>query len=752
MKHHRTRIVLNLFTFVICLLTSLLAVAQAPSAFNYQGLARDGAGTAISNQQVGLRISILSDSENGSLVFQEVQTVTTNNRGLFTAHIGFGTVIVGSISEINWGSRPHFIRSEIDINGGNQYVDLGAAQLLSVPYALYASKSGDGQGSTTSDDQVLSFSGTTLSIEDGNSVDLSSLVNDADADPSNELQTLSISGNQVSLSGANSIDLPVNSSPWNEVGNSISYGGDAIRFVNDDFSSAVSMTKFAEGAGFVNIGGGNSGSISISGLTGIQYRDENGTLTSFLSETGGGGFFSIYDNAEVVVDLSGDFNGHGSVETFNNMGQSIVKLEEDNTGGLVTTSSTNNAFYSEVRPGSYSVQNGTELLSYLGVTNEPHGGLFEIHKGGNRAIAGSAGSGNEGLFATYGPNGNVNVLMTTTTGIDMDFGSVGAAGDDDIIRSEVYVAPDNSGQMLTAGPNGSINVLLRTFADDALDFGSVRTFGSDNTLKSSLATSPNNSGQFGTWGPNGNRNIFGSSFLDNFDHPVLAFYNASEETRILHSVALSDAGDMRIYGPNGSENALVSAVFGSENNGYIGVQDPNGSIRAGMFVNDDGQGIVFADQVNSFVENPEKSNERIVYSMIQGPESAAYLRGTAQLNEGSGSVDFPEHFTRHIESEGLTVMLTPLSADSRGIAVTKKGSSGFRVQELLDGKGNYEFDWEVKGVRKTGRAFKAMKSTPQAIPMDTYIDPGEGNTEKPFHLKNSSQSDRPTKRISTDHH
>ncbi|MBP6796039.1 MAG: hypothetical protein KA143_13330, partial [Saprospiraceae bacterium] len=48
----------------------------------------------------------------------------------------------------------------------------------------------------------------------------------------------------------------------------------------------------------------------------------------------------------------------------------------------------------------------------------------------------------------------------------------------------------------------------------------------------------------------------------------------------------------------------------------------------------------------------------------------------------------------------ITVMLTPLSADSKGIAVLNKTSGGFVAQELFAGSGNYEFDYEVKGIRK----------------------------------------------------
>lgn len=59
-----------------------------------------------------------------------------------------------------------------------------------------------GLSNLDTDNQTLSFDGSTLSIADGNNVDLSALENDADASPTNEIQHLSINGTTISLSGS----------------------------------------------------------------------------------------------------------------------------------------------------------------------------------------------------------------------------------------------------------------------------------------------------------------------------------------------------------------------------------------------------------------------------------------------------------------------------------------------------------------------------------------------------------------------
>ncbi len=63
---------------------------------------------------------------------------------------------------------------------------------------------------------------TELSIEDGNVVDLSGLINDPDADPENELQELVPADHELTISGRNTVILPDNvedadADPENEI-------------------------------------------------------------------------------------------------------------------------------------------------------------------------------------------------------------------------------------------------------------------------------------------------------------------------------------------------------------------------------------------------------------------------------------------------------------------------------------------------------------------------------------------------------
>lgn len=131
-----------LVLFVIC--TILFTNAQPPKAFNYQTIVRDNNGNILAKQSVGFRISILkgSASYGAPVVYAETQLPTTNDFGLANLEIGSGTVLTGKIDSISWSSDKYFIKIDIDIAGGTNYVTMGTSQLLSVPYALYAEKSG----------------------------------------------------------------------------------------------------------------------------------------------------------------------------------------------------------------------------------------------------------------------------------------------------------------------------------------------------------------------------------------------------------------------------------------------------------------------------------------------------------------------------------------------------------------------------------------------------------------------------------
>lgn len=128
-----------LFLSFICL--ALLVSAQAPNAIPYQGVARNAAGNILASQAISLRVSIHDLSSNGAVVFSESHSAVTNSLGLFNLNIGTGSPITATLSSVNWGTGAKFMQVEMDAAGGSNYTNMGTTQLMSVPYALYASNS-----------------------------------------------------------------------------------------------------------------------------------------------------------------------------------------------------------------------------------------------------------------------------------------------------------------------------------------------------------------------------------------------------------------------------------------------------------------------------------------------------------------------------------------------------------------------------------------------------------------------------------
>lgn len=126
----------------ICAIMVLNATAQVPQGISHQAVIRNASQQLIAESPVGVRVSILQGGPEGTALYQETHTLMSNINGLITFIIGQGTVLQGVFSDIPWETGSFFIRTEVDPEGGSNYTIGGTSQLLSVPYALFSSRSG----------------------------------------------------------------------------------------------------------------------------------------------------------------------------------------------------------------------------------------------------------------------------------------------------------------------------------------------------------------------------------------------------------------------------------------------------------------------------------------------------------------------------------------------------------------------------------------------------------------------------------
>ena len=123
--------------FYMTLLTVALAaasIAQVPDKMSYQAVIRDTEGNLVTEQEIGMKISILQGTADGTEVYTETQTPVTNKNGLVSIEIGG----MAGFADIDWSDGPYFLKTETDPEGGTDYTISGTSQLLTVPYALHA--------------------------------------------------------------------------------------------------------------------------------------------------------------------------------------------------------------------------------------------------------------------------------------------------------------------------------------------------------------------------------------------------------------------------------------------------------------------------------------------------------------------------------------------------------------------------------------------------------------------------------------
>jgi hypothetical protein len=117
-------------------------MAQAPEKISYQAVIRNSNNLLLGSKAIAIKIGIIKGKEFPEVVYEETQKVSTNVNGLMSLQIGAGQVILGSMSKINWATGLYYIKTEIDPEGGNNYIITGLTELTSVPFALFAATSG----------------------------------------------------------------------------------------------------------------------------------------------------------------------------------------------------------------------------------------------------------------------------------------------------------------------------------------------------------------------------------------------------------------------------------------------------------------------------------------------------------------------------------------------------------------------------------------------------------------------------------
>jgi uncharacterized protein (TIGR02145 family) len=122
----------TIFTTIFLIFITTILLAQAPQGIPYQAVMRNADGSVMASSAVSLTFMIHDGTANGTVVYQESHSLTSNAQGLVSCVVGSGVVSQGNFANINWGGGAKFLHVMMGST------DLGTQQMLSVPYALYS--------------------------------------------------------------------------------------------------------------------------------------------------------------------------------------------------------------------------------------------------------------------------------------------------------------------------------------------------------------------------------------------------------------------------------------------------------------------------------------------------------------------------------------------------------------------------------------------------------------------------------------
>lgn len=110
-------------------------------AIDYQTIITDIQNLPIKLADLEIRIEVKEATPNGSVSYTETHQATTNINGEVALEIGNGIPVNASFSDINW-EVINYIELSVKPEGSSLFLSNGNTELLSVPYAIFATKLG----------------------------------------------------------------------------------------------------------------------------------------------------------------------------------------------------------------------------------------------------------------------------------------------------------------------------------------------------------------------------------------------------------------------------------------------------------------------------------------------------------------------------------------------------------------------------------------------------------------------------------
>lgn len=118
----------------------------------------------------------------------------------------------------------------------------------------------------------------------------------------------------------------------------------------------------------------------------------------------------------------------------------------------------------------------------------------------------------------------------------------------------------------------------------------------------------------------------------------------------------------------------------------------------------------------SFVQSvdTEEGEKEVIYTSMEAPTARTEASGVAELEAGRAEIELPEHFGWVTDDDAPLVVQTTPYGGGAGLKVVSRSTDRLVVEDL-EGEGEYEFAYTVKGTRD-GHADKEVVREPSPEP------------------------------------